>query len=402
MNRNSALMLITLVLITILVVGCGTQSSQEGPVGPQGAPGPPGPAGPPGRDASVERLYVGAQTCQGCHTGIYDTFILSGHPYKLSPVVNGTPPEYPFTEIPEPPEGYSWEDISYVIGGYNWKARFIDQEGYIITGDENATTQYNFRNNAISMGPEWVAYHAGESEKVYNCGTCHTTGYRPEGNQDERPGLIGTWAEPGIQCEECHGPGSLHITNPYSFGMEIDRSAESCGACHIRGDVTQVDASGGLIRHHEQYEELFQSKHLALECVDCHDPHAGVIQLREAKIQTTRTTCEQCHFQQANFQSNAKHVSFKVDCIDCHMPRLSKSALGDPEQFTGDLRTHVMAIDPFQIGQFTEDGSLALSQISLDFACKSCHTPGSSSERSDEELLEAAVDYHARPEKLLP
>ena len=96
MNRKSALILITLLVAAVLLIGCGTQAAQEGPVGPQGAAGPPGPAGPPGSDASVERQYVGAQTCQGCHTGIYDTFMLSGHPYKLSPVTNGEPPGISF------------------------------------------------------------------------------------------------------------------------------------------------------------------------------------------------------------------------------------------------------------------------------------------------------------------
>jgi len=46
--------------------------------------------------------------------------------------------------VTTPPEGYTWDDITYVIGGYNWKARFIGTEGYIITGDEDATSQYNF------------------------------------------------------------------------------------------------------------------------------------------------------------------------------------------------------------------------------------------------------------------
>jgi hypothetical protein len=32
---------------------------------------------------------------------------------------------YHFTEIPSPSEGYTWDDIAYVIGGYNWKAHFI-------------------------------------------------------------------------------------------------------------------------------------------------------------------------------------------------------------------------------------------------------------------------------------
>ena len=84
--------------------------------------------------------------------------------------------------------------------GITGRARFIDKEGFIITGDAEATTQYNFANDVVGNDPEWVAYHAGE-EKPYDCGTCHTTGYSPEGNQDGLPGLIGTWAEDGIGCE---------------------------------------------------------------------------------------------------------------------------------------------------------------------------------------------------------
>ena len=46
----------------------------------------------------------------------------------------------------------------------------------------------------------------------------------------------------------------------------------------------------------------------------------------------------------------------------------------------------------------TEDGSAALSQLSLDFACRGCHNAdGLGRTKSDEELIEAAVDYHARP-----
>ncbi|HFD40579.1 MAG TPA: hypothetical protein ENJ31_12115 [Anaerolineae bacterium] len=323
----------------------------------------------------------------------------SGHAWKLNPVVDGKPPEYPFTEVPNPPEGYTWDDVSYVIGGYNWKARFIDKNGFIITGDENATTQYNFANPDVGTEAGWVAYHAGE-EKPYNCGPCHTTGYSawpPDSHQDDMPGIVGTWAEPGIKCERCHGPGSLHAENPHGVAMKVDRDSELCGECHLRGEPEAVNAKGGFIQHHEQYEELFQSKHIVLDCVVCHDPHDGVVQLRKAGEQTTRTQCENCHFEQAKYQKNAKHQDLGVQCIDCHMPRLVKSAVGDPEKFTGDIRTHMMGIDPDQISQFTEDGSQALSQIGLDFACRHCHIPGSSVEMSDEALKEAAYGYHDRP-----
>jgi hypothetical protein len=373
-----------------------------GPAGPQGPPGPPGPAGEPAEAvaATVGATYVGSLTCSGCHTDIYQTFMQSGHPWKLNPVVNGQPPDFPFTEIPELPEGYTWDDILYVIGGYNWKARFVNHEGYIITNPPSETgvtdylNQWNFANPLVGREAGWVTYNSGVENKPYDCGSCHTTGYSPRGNQDDLPGLIGTWAEPGIQCEACHGPGSLHVQAPRGVALKIDRDPEMCGKCHRRGDVTEVDASGGFIQHHEQYEELFQSKHLTLNCVTCHDPHSGVIQLRYAGEPTVRTSCENCHFKQAQVQNIPVHDVLGITCITCHMPRVTRSAWGDAEKFTGDIRTHIMAIDPTQFAQFTEDGRLALSQIGLDFACRQCHGAGLASAKTDEELSSRATGYH--------
>jgi hypothetical protein len=405
------LLLLLLLVITLAIAGC---APSEGPQSPAGSEGPQGPPGPPGRDgadgpagpAGVNGVsftppeYVGSEACAECHQDTYDVFMDSGHPYKLTKVENGVPPDYPFSKLPGPPDGYSWDDISYVIGGYNWKARFIDQDGFIITGDENATTQYNLWNEDLGMGDEWVAYHAGE-ELPYDCGGCHTTGYRAEGNQDGMPGMIGTFAAGGIQCEECHGPGSLHVNNPYSFRPLVDRDSEACGECHVRGGSEEVNASDGFIQHHEQYEELFQSKHITIDCVVCHDPHTGVIQLRQTGRQTTRTECENCHIEQAKYAGNEEvHNRIKVDCIECHMPKVTKSAVGDPERFTGDIRTHLMAIDPDQVEQFieTEDGLISASQLSLNFACRHCHNPdGLGPEVTDEELQEAARGYHNPP-----
>lgn len=339
--------------------------------------------------------YVGSDMCSACHQGVYDTFKMSGHPWKLNRVVDGQPPDYPFTEVPNPPEGYTWDDVTYVIGGYNWKARFIDKTGFIITGDKDAATQYNLANPIVGTEAGWVPYHAGE-EVPYDCGPCHTTGYsgKPDTHQDDLPGLIGTWAEPGIQCEECHGPGSLHVRAPYGVAMKIDRDSELCGSCHVRGSPEAVNAKGGFIEHHEQYEELFQGKHITLDCVTCHDPHAGVVQLRKAGVQTTRTRCENCHFKQAKYQDSQVHQAL-VECIDCHMPRVTKSAVGNAAMFTGDIRTHLMAIDATQIEQFTEDGTQALSQIGLNFACRQCHVEGGSAlPKTDAELLEKADGYH--------
>ncbi|HKZ55256.1 MAG TPA: multiheme c-type cytochrome [Anaerolineales bacterium] len=402
MHRKTLLVFGLLVLGGLAFAACaGPQgpAGPAGPPGPEGPAGPPGPAGDPGPAASVAAEYVGSQTCSGCHGELDETFKKSGHAWKLNPVVDGQPPDYPFTELAGPPEGYTWDDISYVIGGYSWKARFVDKSGYIITGaDADATTQYNFPNPYLGKEAGWVKYKAGEKEVPYDCGSCHTTGYNPEGHQDDMPGIVGTWAEPGITCERCHGPGSQHAANPRGVTLAVERDPELCGACHRRGGVEAVNAKDGFIEHHEQYEELFQSKHVALDCVLCHNPHTLVVQLRQEAVQTTRTACENCHFRQARYQDSQIHPNVAT-CVDCHMPRIVKSAWGDAAQFSGDIRTHLMAIDSALIHQFSEDGMTSLSQVSLDFACRQCHYEGSArgTVKTDEELMEKAEGYHTQP-----
>jgi len=409
-NRIISITFLVLGIASLFIAGCASRPGPVGPAGPTGPQGMPGPAGPAGQDglpgpAGQDGLsyappqFIGTDACAECHQDIYEKFVRSGHNYKLNAVVDGQPPEYPFSTLPAPPDGYTWDDITYVIGGYNWKARFIDQRGYIITGDADAKTQYNLFNRDLNMGNNWVAYSAGQVDKPYDCGSCHTTGYSPIGNQDGLPGMIGTWAAPGIQCEECHGPGSLHVEAPLSYQLKIERDSAACGQCHVRGDGPEtVPARNGFIQHHEQYDELFQSKHSALQCVACHDPHEGVIQLRQTGEQTTRTQCASCHFREEKYQAISIHSNVNVSCIDCHMPRATRTAVGNAAMFTGDIRTHMMGINYDLTSQFTEDGLFALPQLSIDFSCRSCHIEGGSARpRSYEELRPAAVGYHLPP-----
>ena len=136
--------------------------------------------------------------------------------------------------------------------------------------------------------------------------------------------------------------------------------------------------------------------------VVCHDPHAGVIALRKANaedstVAVTRTSCENCHFNEVKYQDSEIHPAV-AECISCHMPRVTKSAVGNADMFTGDIRTHLMGIDATQIEQFSEDGSVALSEIGLDFACRSCHVDGGSATvKTDDELIDKAFGYHDRP-----
>ncbi|MFQ6033286.1 MAG: cytochrome c family protein [Candidatus Bipolaricaulia bacterium] len=143
-----------------------------------------------------EATYVGSETCMTCHQDKYDDFKASGHPYKLRLAEAART-----AGIPKP-DYVSWDDILFVIGGFGWKARYIGQDGYIITqskdGKIKGQNQFNLETE------QFVDYHAGE-KKAYNCGKCHTTGYGEPGgfeSMEKTPGLA------NVQCEACHGAGS--------------------------------------------------------------------------------------------------------------------------------------------------------------------------------------------------
>jgi hypothetical protein len=163
-----------------------------------------------------------------------------------------------------------------------------------------------------------------------------------------------------------------------------------------------VIATDGFIDHGDQYAELHQGKHTVLNCVDCHDPHQGVEQLRQAKTATIRNACENCHYKEARNQKILQHD--QMACIECHMPRVTRSAWGDSNRFMADVRTHLMAIDSTQINQFTQatspDGKqveVSLPQLGLDFVCRHCHVQNSTMAIDDATLIQAASGYHAAP-----
>jgi predicted CXXCH cytochrome family protein len=392
-----------MLILSGILAACAGPQSQIGPVGPAGVAGPEGPAGPVGETGPAGAPgptgaeYVGDQLCAGCHFDISQTYMKSGHPWSLSPVSNDESPNYPFTQITSIPQGYSLKNISYIIGGYFWKAIFLDSQGYIVTdapGSSGNTTylnQYNFGNASLGFNPGWASYHSGEAQLPFTCGSCHSTGYSYGGNQDNLPGITGTWAQPGVRCERCHGPGSLHANNPKGIHMLVELNSRLCRECHEYVPTASLEAKNGFIQHSDQYGDLSQSKHQILDCLICHDPHSGVVQLQLAGQQTTKLLCQDCHWQEAQFQNNPAHVSQHIGCTDCHMPHLIQSGSANAQGFTGDLPTHVVAIDPRNISQFNKDGSLASGQISLEYACRHCH----GTTKSDAELLNAASGYHA-------
>lgn len=321
--------------------------------------------------ALSDAAYIGSAECGTCHAATYATFQETGHPFKLNEATDAqNAAYYPFTTVPNPPSGVAWADVDKVIGGFWWKARFIDHDGYIITGDD---VQYNLVDGS------WTAYHDGET-KPYDCGPCHMTDYKSTGNQEGKEGLVGTWAFNGVQCEECHGPGELHASTPYDIGMVIDRSNEGCGKCHIRGDVSEIPASGGFIKHHEQWNEMFTTKHSALQCVDCHDVHVGLHPLNPDRDMAIKINCENCHLDEAesfaltDIEEHHAGAAGAPTCISCHMARAAKSAVA-AGTYEGDVRSHLFRINTsVDAEMFNEAGTLANGYLTLEYTCLACHT----------------------------
>ena len=346
--------------------------------------------------------FVGSQVCKACHDNvnsnlgynIWTEFHKSGHPYKLNPV-NGAPPQYPANTSPgvpsPPPASPDWNNFAYVIGGYGWKARFVKTDGFIFTDD--AQVQYNLENG------QWVPYHQGQIVPYnYNCFKCHTTGPSPEGSWNGNPSdSLGTFSEPGIRCEGCHGPGSDHIADPTNVKPPItgiNLQITRCGDCHQRGGTTNsIPASGGYIQHHEQLNEMRASKHgdgvgVDLTCASCHDTHiAGRYpQAAGSGLNAIKVDCATCHPNHEIVITKPGGTIVKpVNCEDCHMPAASKSAVGMQvgNGFRGDVPTHIWQINTLPVprdSMFTSDGKFVKldadghAAVTLDFVCLTCHS----------------------------
>ena len=317
--------------------------------------------------AAGGQTWAGSEVCADCHYDNYNDFRVSGHPYKIVPAEEGQVRPIPLPEMScGTGEQCEWPDITYVVGGYKWKSRYLGTDGYVITA--NGMNQFNYATGG------WVDYHTDEI-KPYDCGSCHTTGWvaNPDptdltGNQDGLAGIWGTWEFPGVQCEQCHGP-SAHFGDSFEPG---DGSGAFCGTCHIRGDENTIPAKGGFIRHHEQWNEMNASPHAALDCTACHDPH-------KRSEYSIHTTCEDCHPDQAASYAGTIMEVAGVECYDCHMPYASKSAVAF-SPYKGDVRTHLFTINPARNAtMFTEDGlfveldAFGKASVTVDFACRGCH-----------------------------
>jgi len=180
-------------------------------------------------------------------------------------------------------------------------------------GDEACSSCHTPTYGDWAMTGHSVAWTSlNESSHVASyCNPCHAVGYEGEsGNSgyDEVP--IADFVN--VQCENCHGAGSNHISSPSKTNIEVTWTVDNCGKCHEGS-------------HHPYLTEWTESAHNFDEtsshgaptayggsCSGCHEGVAGGIRLAGDlttfygsgavadrpsfdDVPATGVTCQTCH-----------------------------------------------------------------------------------------------------------
>ena len=197
------------------------------------------------------------------------------------------------------------------------------------------------------------------------CAECHSTNLQKNFALEED--LFETsFSSMDVDCEACHGAGSLHVQAPESFPLELPSDTEAhwlflgrariaqrvpaledaaevevCAQCHSRRnqftddyhpgdplldafrpsllDANLYHADGQILDEVYVYGSFLQSRmHAAgVTCSDCHDPHSTELRFEDNAL------CSQCHLASAYFGPTHHHHARESPgsaCVSCHMP----------------------------------------------------------------------------------
>ncbi len=337
-------------------------------------------------------VYVGSKVCSGCHVRIYEDYVgtamgrsvvAASQTRELVPVSGSIAVqsgEFHFEVARRGDELYEDEFQTDASGGLIFKRSFKLE--YAIGSGTNGITyairkgsylfeaplSYYQRARSWRLSPGYENTNAGFSRPMAaGCVVCHSGRSRAIGGRD---GVYGDppFSEMAIGCENCHGPGSVHVQQPSKSNivnpakLSAARAEEICMRCHQAGD-TRVYQSGksdadfrpgkplsdvvdifkipldpttaapaDLLEHHfsMQLSKCFTGSAGRLRCLSCHDPHA--MPSKKDAAAYFEKKCAACHTVNSCKLPIAQRAQSGQGCIECHMPKrdigfISHSAL---------------------------------------------------------------------------
>lgn len=341
------------------------------------------------QNLSPEISYTGIQSCQPCHKKIYDSFIQTGMGKSLYPpdptqIIEAFGPN---VNVYDPKEDFYYhpfwandqlfireyrladedtvfertELVDYIVGsGHQTRSYLMQRNGYLY---EFPITWYvNKKIWDLSPGYE-TSNTRFDREIGTECLSCHT------GHIEQVKGTKNKYRKisMGIDCEKCHGPGSVHIKaieggQLIDVGEEIDytivnpaklsvqQQFDVCQQCHLQGINVpkegkspqdyrpsmlisqthevfleqQKDTNAfGIASHAERLQQsrCFIGSSGQLTCTTCHDPHKSINTTSIDQYVSQCTNCHQDGHEPLCSVSSELQLMEEGNCVSCHMPK---------------------------------------------------------------------------------
>lgn len=331
--------------------------------------------------------YVGKDACQKCHQEIYNDYLQTGMGKSWYRPTKNNMIEQWGSVVLDHYSGYAyrayWEKdslwiqeficvgtdtthnlkqrIDYIVGsGHQTRSYILERNGYLY--EAPITWYVEKRQWDLSPG-----YENGNNSRFNRpigttCLHCHNAYSEPVQGTINRYKQVGL----GIDCERCHGPGSIHIAK-MEAGEEVDvgkvidcsivnpsklplqRQIEVCQQCHLQGvtvkhkarnfrpaerladnmDIfttrtTDDENSFGIASHADRMlqSQCFIKSSGKLNCTTCHDPHKSVKQTNQLVY---LKNCAKCHQQNVCTETEINRNKVNDNCIKCHMPKSGTS-----------------------------------------------------------------------------
>lgn len=336
--------------------------------------------------------YVGMDVCRGCHPGVYETFIQTGMGQSFGAatreksaanftpahaIVYDTALDYYYKPF--------WARDSFFIMEYRLDGRdtvhkLVQRVDYVIGSGQHTNSHIFNKNGYLYQAPitfytqkhRWdlaPGFEKGASSRFkrmiqLECMTCHN-GYPDfDRNSENKYHSVMT----GIDCERCHGPGSLHvqarqtstpvdtsktpdytIVNPRRLSTELQNNV--CQRCHLQGITvlndgkTFYDFRPGMKlsevmnvfmpEYEGAQDKMIMASHVErmkksecyvqsgkMSCITCHKPHVSV---KFTPLAQYLNACMGCHSGAQEQKQCTEKLSVRAtvgdDCVKCHMPR---------------------------------------------------------------------------------
>lgn len=260
------------------------------------------------------------------------------------------------------------QQIQYIIGsGQHTNSHIYNVNGYLYqapftyyTQDGKADLPPGFEDGANSRFSRIIGLE---------CMSCHNA--MPTNFQLGSDNKFNS-VPMGIDCERCHGPGELHVSEKLK-GIVVDTALEAdnsivnprrlsselqmelCQRCHLQGNavlkpgMSFFDFKPGmhlsevmdvyLPRYDDSEHSFIMASHAdrlklsecyiagegSFNCISCHNPHVSV---RETNTLRFNQTCTSCHGgTDQSFCTEEESVRMRSDnnCVSCHMPSSSSN-----------------------------------------------------------------------------